>query len=259
VSDAVAAFPRLRVGILLWSAGTLGAVAVAVSVLPQLSATMPLPAPLWLLIAASAFQSALLVALAVWGGVVLAPAVGLRAPAFEAAALRRPIMPALKPQILPGLMAGIPGGFLLFVSLRLSPAEIAALQDQFTPPLYARMLYGGLTEEVLLRWGLMTVFTWLAWRLVQGRRGPVNPALIWLAIAVSAVIFGVGHLPVASYLIGSLNGPVVSFVVGVNAAFGVLFGWLFWRRGLESAMIAHAMTHLVSYLVTQFFGVTGGA
>src|SRR5688572_10459061 len=145
--------PRLRVGILLWSAGTLGAVAVAVAVLPQLSAKMPLPAPLWLLMAASAFQSAILVALAVWSGVALAPAVQLRAPAFEAAALRRPIMPALQPQILPGLMAGVPGGLFLFVSLRLSPAEIAALQSQFTPPLYARMLYGGITEEVLLRWG----------------------------------------------------------------------------------------------------------
>jgi hypothetical protein len=96
-----APIPRLRVGILLWSAGTLGAVTVTVGVLPQLSAKMPLPAPLWLITAASVFQSALLVALAVWGGVALAPAVGLRAPAFEAAALRRPIKSALKPEILP--------------------------------------------------------------------------------------------------------------------------------------------------------------
>jgi hypothetical protein len=166
-------------------------------------------------------------------------------------------MPALKPQILPGFTAGVLGGLLLFASLRLSPAAIAALQDQFTPPLYARMLYGGFTEEVLLRWGLMAAFTWLAWRFFQGKRGAVNPGLTWLAMAVSALLFGVGHLPVASYLIGSLSGPVVFFVVGLNATFGVLFGWLFWRRGLESAMIAHAVTHLVSHLATQFPGVIG--
>jgi membrane protease YdiL (CAAX protease family) len=257
IKTDTAPIPRLRVGILLWSAGTLGAVAVTVGVLPQLSAKMPLPAPLWLITAASIFQSALLVALAVWGGVALAPAVGLRAPAFEAAALRRPIMSALKPQILPALIAGVLGGLLLFASLRLSPAAIGALQGQFSPPLYARMLYGGITEEVLLRWGLMTAFTWLAWRLFQGKRGAVNPVLTWLAIAVSALLFGVGHLPMASFLIGSLNGPVVLFVVGVNATFGLLFGWLFWRRGLESAMIAHAMAHFVSELVTQFSGVMG--
>lgn len=251
--------PRLRVGILLWSAGTLGAVTVAAGVLPRLSADMPLPAPLWLLMLASVVQSALLVALAVWGGTALAPALGLRAPAFEAAATRRPIMPALKPQILPGFIAGVLGGLLLFASLRLSPAAIAALQGQWNPPLYARVLYGGLTEEVLLRWGLMTAFTWVAWRLLQGKRGPVNPGVTWLGIALSALLFGVGHLPVASYLIGSLNGPVVLFVVGLNATFGLLFGWLFWRRGLESAMVAHAVTHLVSYAATQLSGTMGAA
>jgi membrane protease YdiL (CAAX protease family) len=254
-----APIPRLRIGILLWSAGTLGAVAVTVGLLPHLSEKAPLPGPLWLIMAASFFQSALLVALAVWGGVALAPAVGLRAPAFEAAALRRPIMPALKPLILPGLIAGVPGGLVLFASLRFSPAPIAALQGQFTPPLYARVLYGGITEEVLLRWGLMTLFTWLTWRFVQRRSGAVKVGLVWLAIAASALLFGAGHLPLAHFLIGSLNGPVILFVVGVNAAFGLLFGWLYWRCGLESAMIAHAVAHLVGYLVTQFSGVMGAA
>jgi membrane protease YdiL (CAAX protease family) len=251
--------PRLRLGILLWSAGTLGAVAVTVGLLPQLSTSMPLPGPLWLIMAASLFQSGLLVALAVWGGVALAPAVGLRAPAFEAAALRRPIMSALKPQVLPGLIAGVPGGLLLFASLRLSPAPIAALQGQFTPPLYARVLYGGITEEVLLRWGLMTLFTWLTWRFVQRRSGAMKAGLVWLAIAASALLFGAGHLPLAHFLIGTLNGPVVLFVVGVNAAIGLLFGWLYWRRGLESAMVAHALAHLVSYVATQIHGSMGAA
>lgn len=254
-----APLPRLRLGILLWSAGTLGAVTVAVGVLPPISAKMPLPGPLWLIMLASVFQSALLVALAVWGGTALAPAVGLRAPGFEAAAIRRPIMPVLKPQILPGFIGGVLGGLLLFASLLLSPPAIAAVQDQFNPPLYARVLYGGITEEVLLRWGLMTAFTWLAWRFFQGKRGAVNPGLIWLAIAMSALLFGVGHLPVASYLIGSLNAPVVLFVVGLNATFGLLFGWLFWRRGLESAMVAHAVTHVVSYTATQLAGMMGAA
>jgi membrane protease YdiL (CAAX protease family) len=143
------------------------------------------------------------------------------------------------------------GGLLLFASLRLSPAAIAAVQGQFNPPLYARVLYGGITEEVLLRWGLMTAFTWLAWRFFQGKRGAVRPGLTWLALAVSALLFAVGHLPAAAYFIGALTGPVVFFVIGLNTTFGLLFGWLFWRRGLESAMVAHAMTHLVSYVATQ--------
>jgi len=240
-----------RLGILLWLAGTLGAATVAVGVLPSLGSQMPLPAPLWLIMIASVLQSALLIALAAWAGTALAPAVGLRAPAFEAAASGGDTMAALKPQLVPGLIVGAVGGLLLFGSLRSPPAAMATMQGQFNPPFYARVLYGGVTEEVLLRWGLMTVFAWLAWRFLQRRSGAVTRGQMWLAIVASALLFGAGHLPVAAYLIGSLSAPVVFFVVGVNAIFGVLFGWLYWRRGLESAMIAHAMAHLVSYAITN--------
>jgi membrane protease YdiL (CAAX protease family) len=45
-----------------------------------------------------------------------------------------------------------------------------------------------------------------------------------------------------------MDVAVVAFVIGVNTAFGVLFGYLYRRHGLESAMIAHALAHTVSFL-----------
>src|SRR5687768_14376904 len=105
-----AAAPRLRLGLALWLAGLLGAVVVTTTALPRLLAGIELPAPLWVLSIASLAQSATLLALAVWAGVALAPAVGLRAPAFEAAVSGRPIVPALRPQMLPGVTAGLFGG-----------------------------------------------------------------------------------------------------------------------------------------------------
>src|SRR5262249_13840138 len=100
---------RLRCGVLLWLAGVLGAVAVTVGVLPQLTTQVALPAPLWLITIASFLQSSLLIALAVWSGVALAPTVSLRTPAFEAAASGASVVTALKPQVLPGLVAGLLG------------------------------------------------------------------------------------------------------------------------------------------------------
>jgi membrane protease YdiL (CAAX protease family) len=76
----------------------------------------------------------------------------------------------------------------------------------------------------------------------------VRAGFVWLAIAVSALLFAAGHLPAATVLLGSLDAAVVAFVIGVNTAFGLLFGYLFWRHGLESAMIAHALAHAVSFL-----------
>jgi membrane protease YdiL (CAAX protease family) len=248
-----AELPRLRLGLLLWLAGMLGVVVITVTVLPQLLGEVTLPAPLWMVSLASLAQSALLVALAVWSGVALAPKVGLRAPAFEAAVTARPIASALRPQCLPGLVAGALGGAGLFaIGGYASPAALAEVQQRFTLPILARVLYGGVTEELLLRWGLMTALVWLAWRLLPRPSGTPRAVYIWLAIVVSALLFGAGHLPAAAMLVGELTGDVVLFVVGVNTAFGVLFGYLFWRYGLEAAMIAHATAHVASYVAGRF-------
>jgi membrane protease YdiL (CAAX protease family) len=223
----VVAIPRLQFGLVLWAAGMAGSIAITVTVLPALLGQMPepLPAPLWLISLASLAQSALLLGLATWAGVRLTPSAGLRAPAFEAVVTRRSIAAALEPQLRPGLIAGVVGGMFLFASLRYAPDALAQLQDRFAIPIVARVLYGGITEELLLRWGLMTTLAWLAWRFLQKRRGPVRAGFVWMAIAVSALLFAAGHLPAASILLGALDLAVVAFVIGVNAAFGLLFGY----------------------------------
>lgn len=240
--------PGWRFAMLIWLASMFGAVSVTIMILPQLSAEVTLPAPLWLIALAGALQSGLLLALATWAGVALAPTVGFRAPLFEAAATRRPTITELWSQLRPGVYAGVPAGLALLMFTRFSPSEIARLAERFEPPLLARLLYGGITEEVLLRWGVMTSFTWLMWRLLQRPGDAVRPAYVWLAIVASSLVFGLGHLPAAHHLLGGLTPSTLSWVIGANTSFGLLFGWLFWRRGLESAMVAHAMTHLVSHL-----------
>lgn len=248
-TNDTAGIPRLRLGLLLWLVGMLGVVVVTFTVLPQLLGELTLPAPLWVISLASLAQNSLLLALAVWSGVALAPKVGLTAPSFEAAVTSRSIYSALRPQFLPGFVAGALGGVGLFASGGYAaPAALAEVQQRFTLPIVARVLYGGVTEELLLRWGLMTALVWLAWRFLQRRKDAPRVVYIWLAIVVSALLFGAGHLPAAAVLVGELTGAVVLFVVGLNAAFGVLFGYLYWRYGLEAAMIAHGTAHIVSYV-----------
>lgn len=71
---------------------------------------------------------------------------------------------------------------------------------------------------------------------------------MWAAIAISAVIFGVLHLPTTAALIGRLTQPVIIYVVAGNALFGLMTGYLFWRHGLEAAIIAHASAHVIAWL-----------
>ena len=63
-------------------------------------------------------------------------------------------------------------------------------------------------------------------------------------MTASALLFAAGHLPVLYVLLPGAPSWVTPLVLAANAVPGMLFGWLYWRRGLEAAMIAHALAHL---------------
>jgi hypothetical protein len=42
------------------------------------------------------------------------------------------------------------------------------------------------------------------------------------------------------------------FVIVGNSAFGLIAGYLYWKKGLESAMLAHALTHIVLFAASYF-------
>lgn len=228
---------------ILWLAGLPGIVAVAWLLVPATLAGQALPVPLWVVSLASAVQSALLLAVAVFAGTRLAPRVGLEAPLVQGFLDGRPLRGILAPRLLPALAGGLLGAAILWLFARLAPAGLADLQGQVAMPLAVRLLYGGVTEEILIRWGLMTWLAWLGWRYGGGGTGPLSPAATWLAIGASALLFGAGHLPAAAALLGQLDPTVAAYIVAGNAAFGMVAGYLYWRRGLEAAIIAHGLAH----------------
>jgi membrane protease YdiL (CAAX protease family) len=134
----------------------------------------------------------------------------------------------------------------LFKSL--APVEMINVANTVSIPIAAKVFYGGITEEVLMRWGVMTAMIWLPWRIWQKKTGAPKRAYVVGAIVVAAVLFGVGHLPAAMAMGIKLTAPVIVYVVVGNALPGVLFGVLYWRNGIEAAMIAHALAHVIATL-----------
>jgi membrane protease YdiL (CAAX protease family) len=247
----------LRFSILLWCVGMLGVIAMTTLVLPELLTKLPAmlgrpapPVPVWLLCVASLAQSAVLLGLAVWLGSVLAPRVGLTSPAIEAIVERRSPWPVLRTQAIPGVIGALLGGAVLVAFTTFAPAELRSAQNRLSISLAPRVLYGGLTEEILLRWGVMTFLVWLPHRLSR-QSGAPRAMWFWLAIVISAVLFGAGHLPAAGLLAGKLTASIAAWVIAANALFGIVAGLLYWRRGLEAAMIAHAGAHVVGYLIVR--------
>lgn len=239
---------KLQLGVALWIIGILGVGVLTLTVVPQLLRSVPTTVPEGVLIAVSLVQSGVLLALAVWLGVALSPSLGLGAPVTTAVLARSGAWQALRPQLVPGMLAGLASGIVLLIAVRYAPPEILAAGAKFRIPASARLLYGGITEEILMRWGLMTLFAWLAWRFLQKRQGAPRPAFFITAILVAALLFAIGHLPAVAAMQITLSPEVLAFVLLGNAIPGILFGIAYWRRGLECAFLAHAVAHLVAIL-----------
>src|SRR4030095_13846667 len=208
----------------------------------------------------SLIQPAVILTVMVLVGSMLAPKVVLTRPAAEAFAAGGKFFPELKPQVIPGIIGGAAGGMVVSFSALISKQlldqefvnRIAELGNML--PLATRLLYGGFTEELLLRWGFMTLLVWAAWRLFQKKNGLPKPAYVITAILVSSIVFGAGHLPLAFMILPEAPWIMIVFVIAANSIFGLMAGCLFWKKGLESAMIAHMTAHIV-ILAANYFGI----
>ena len=254
--------PKTRLFLILFFLGLLGVFSILlidlsalVALIPHTTSDIPAITPALKLL--SLIQPSLLLAVAVVIGVALARRVGLSAPAAEALARGGNVFTALRSQLAPGVAGGLAGGLsIVLISLLARPFLTASAIDRIGEfskvlPIPTRLLYGGITEELLLRWGFMTLIVWAASRVLQKGRNAPNRAHFAGAILLSSLVFGAGHLPVAYMLLpDSFSPALVLFVIFANSAFGVIAGYLYWRRGLESAMIAHVLCHLVLALAS---------
>lgn len=229
----------------LFIAGLPGIILITVLVLPKLLEQQPVNIPMYVVQLLSALQSTLLLAAAVFIGVWLHPKVKLQAPVFAALSQAQALMPYLRPQILPGILGGFLGGFILWAFGFFAPAQLVQLQSKFSVPLSVKLLYGGITEEILMRWGLMSLLVWLLW-FTQKNVSPPSSMMFWLAISLSSVFFGLGHLPAAIALAGNLTPYLTMYIIVGNTLFGLIAGYLFWQYGLEAAIIAHILAHILA-------------
>lgn len=204
----------------------------------------------------SLVQPTVLLFAAVLIGLALAPKVGLSAPVAEALVGDQPAGPALRSQLAPGVLGAFIGGASVLLTAALSKSFLTTQtietigKFQRLIPMPTRLLYGGITEELLLRWGLMTLAVWIVWRVFQKRFTKPTRICYIAAILFSSFVFGLGHLPVAVMLLPETTVAIVLFVIVANSAFGIVAGYLYWKWGLESSIIAHMLGHLILALAS---------
>lgn len=253
----------------LFALGFVGIIFLPLDVIPMLRGAPPsdLPPGAWtppfpVIVVLSLVNPTLLLALGVWAGCKCAPKVGLVSLADDRVTHGTAIWPRLKPALLFACLVGLAvallitaldAGFKSSLGTAWAAAEARHARDTSAlTDLVTGLTYGGITEELMLRWGFMSVVACGVWRFTGRGPAPLGRTKMWSAILFAALIFGIGHLPAVQTLV-PLTAIVVTRTVLLNALAGVAFGWLFWRRGLELAMVAHASTHVGFALLDPLF------
>ena len=241
----------------LFMIGFLGVLST-LPLIPQLLASQPEPPPIPLYVVqlVSVIQSAVLLLGMVLLGYYFAPKIKLETPIFDAFLNGNPRFEKFNTHLTPALIGGIVGGIFIIVFTQIFsgylPTEFLAAGSNFELPWYTRLLYGGITEELLIRWGLMSFFVWGSFRLTQAKGSSPRAYNYLIGILLSAVVFGLGHLPAAFSLTPVVTTSLIVYIIIGNAGFGIIAGYLFWKRGLESAIIAHMVAHMTMLVATIF-------
>ena len=110
----------------------------------------------------------------------------------------------------------------------------------------ASVLYGGVIEEVMIRLFLMSLLALIGSKLLYRRQETVPGKVMIAANILSALAFAAGHLPATVLSFGALTPLLVFRCFLMNGAAGLLFGRFYRKYGIQYAMLAHVLFHMVS-------------
>jgi hypothetical protein len=137
---------------------------------------------------------------------------------------------------------------------------IPGIQESYSAALgvngvLCEILYGGILEEIMLRLFVMSLLAFLIWKLFfrKAEKEQIPVGVFVAANLISAMLFAAGHLPATITFFGTLTPLIVLRCFLLNGAFGVWFGYLYRKYGLSYAMLAHALTHVVSDVIWAAF------
>ncbi len=209
----------------------------------------------------SSIQNILLFGLLIWTGLYVARRVKLGTPILDGLVNKESIAEKVRAMLIPAISIGSIGALMILLldSTVFGPpleAELkllgVSLPESINPPAWQGFLasfYGGINEEVLLRLFVMTLIGAIGAALFKKMDQKLPAGIFWVANILAAVLFGLGHLPTTAAIGLPMDFLVVTRAIVLNGLLGVGFGWLYWKYGLESAMLSHFTAEIVLHVL----------
>ncbi len=201
----------------------------------------------------SALSVAFLLWLVIAPGMLTASRTGMGTPIFESFFTHAPAAQKPRKLLIPGILVGVSVGIVTILLLNIFAVSrgTTIFQGQNPAPWQGLLdaISAGIMEEILFRLFLLSSIAWVITKVSHSPEGRSTKAVFWIANLLSAIVFGLSHLPLASNLGLSAIPYANLFLVCVNAACGMVFGWLYRSCGLESAMVGHFSEDLILHVI----------
>ncbi len=113
-------------------------------------------------------------------------------------------------------------------------------------------------EEILDRLFLLSLIGWLGMKLFRVRgEGRGRTIALWVANLATALFFGWYHIDGLALFVDPVPTLAAVRTVLLILPVGLVFGWLYWRRGLEAAILSHfvidIIVHVIRPIVEEWF------
>ncbi|OCL25503.1 hypothetical protein U472_14265 [Orenia metallireducens] len=181
-------------------------------------------------------------------GVLLHPIIKSNAPVFIAIIKKENLWQVLKIELFYASLFGIIGAivfiyfYYIFLRLKVNKESIATMEDlRMKRYLSGRIIYDGMIAEIIMRWGLLSLIIWL----FNIYLGSINNYIRLIAIAILGVMSGLVRLLIYFRKGCEITKAFIGLVFFSNIIASLIFGVLFWWRGLMAAMIAHMFFNLL--------------
>src|SRR5207245_7000584 len=136
---------------------------------------------------------------------------------------------------------------LAFVFVPLEPGLSARFAARARDPAWrplALAFESAVLEEVVFRLFLLSLIVWLLGRGWRRTGTAPRAAVVWTAVTISALLFGLAHVP--AWLSATAATPLlVATVLLLNGIAGAVLGQVYWRWGIEAAIACHGAADLV--------------
>ena len=145
-----------------------------------------------------------------------------------------------------GLGVGVVVALIRMAVVPYFPPALAALEHPGAMAGLGAAAGAAVAEETWLRLGVMTLLAWPVARLLG--HSEIRPRVAWPANVLAALAFGLIHLPQLAQF-GTVEPVAIAGTMVGNGIVGVFCGWLYWRRSLVAAILAHFAVDLILHVL----------